>query len=69
MLNSVSEMVNRAKRILSILQSKAAKLKSQKEAYEHELKRTPENNRQLEKRNEEIMRKKTGSSSLLIIIK
>ena len=39
MLNSIFEMVDRTQKILDTIQSKAIKLKKQKEIYENELKR------------------------------
>lgn len=56
MLNSVSEMVSKAKRIVNILQLKANKLKRQKEAYEA----AQEMSRQSEGRQNEELRKSAG---------
>lgn len=67
MLNSIFEMVNKTKKMLSLIQNKALKLKKQKEIYEYELRKNvndlrtagEKTNNQIENRVEDL-KKKTG---------
>lgn len=64
MLNSIFEMVNKTKRMLSVIQTKAIKLKKQREIYEFELRRNlnemrNDSSQQMENRVEDL-KKKSG---------
>ena len=63
MLNSIFEMVDRTQKMLDTIQSKAIKLKKQKEIYENELKR---NARDLSHSSDDS--KKTNGNFITILI-